>query len=210
MFIIECLLRYSQQNFLKYGVNKYIKMRLAKILGHFSVVIICWVFYTLMETSEPGASFCYSFKVKQENEELTPQENMNIPKAELGMLLLPSRILRWASGSHWAERCPCYTCWAERWINFPSITASNFCRKDFCTSLPGILGFRIVWQAFHIKWSSFSCLLLPGTLDKSRLYTHKRRGFKPGIQTCAINHQQANIWVKRWSAIIYFPNMISG
>lgn len=47
-----------------------------------------------MKTPEPGASFCYSFKMKQEKEELTPQENMNIPKAELGTLLLPGRILR--------------------------------------------------------------------------------------------------------------------
>jgi len=33
---------------------------------------------------------------------------MNVPKAELGMLLLPGRILRWASVSYWAEKYPCY------------------------------------------------------------------------------------------------------
>ncbi|KAJ7422976.1 hypothetical protein BTVI_11474 [Pitangus sulphuratus] len=32
--------------------------------------------------------------MKQKNEELTPQENRNGPKAELGTLLLPGRILR--------------------------------------------------------------------------------------------------------------------
>lgn len=83
-----------QQNFLKYGVNKYIKMRLENILGSFSIVIICSMLHIPMKTPEQGASFSYSFKMKQENEELTPWENRNIPKAELGTLLLPGRILR--------------------------------------------------------------------------------------------------------------------
>lgn len=43
--IIKRLLRYSQHNLFKYGMNNYGKITLAKILGHFPLVIICWDHY---------------------------------------------------------------------------------------------------------------------------------------------------------------------
>lgn len=125
--IIKCLLRYSQHNFLKHSVNSYGKITLAKILGHFWLVIICWEHYR-----------CQSKHQSHEPSFVTAARWSRRIKSKV-----PRR--RWMSQRQSWERCCCLvgswgehlplieqrdthimygkTQWTEGWINFPSTRA---------------------------------------------------------------------------------------
>lgn len=61
---------------------------------------------------------------------------------------------------------------------------------DFCINLIGVLGFKFLCQLF---FAYNATPLVLGISWETRLYILRSRGFKPGIQTGIINHQQASV-----------------
>lgn len=174
--IIKCMLRYSQHNFLKHSVNSYGKITLAKILGHFWLVIICWEHYRCHQNISHKPPFItaarWSRRIKS-----------NI-----------SRRRRTSQRQSW-ERCCCWhdpevsiclllsreipTLYIERHTEQKDELTSPLLelefQEDFCINLIWVLGFRFVYQPFCIQQNFSSLLVLGSSWEIKATYSQKQR-----------------------------------